>query len=234
MSVLTTKGKAPARRMVGRPRRFTHEQIVQAAVAVMEREGFAALTMRSLGEQMGVSHSVLYNYVENIEVIEAEVVNTLLVRLKPPPLTSAADLRNALLDGGCEYLELLMKHPRLLTPPFGSPAWKSLVALVEQALVALAPYEPDPHALMVGHSAITGFITINAERARLLGKQDNTKVRDEFKRALAKHEGVRALRDHLDKAQPAFRDHLAVVVDRMFPRLAAAATGGTKARIKRN
>src|SRR5438874_1240559 len=44
---------------------LTHPQIAEAAVALADAEGLAAVSMRRLAEQLGVSTMALYRYVAN-------------------------------------------------------------------------------------------------------------------------------------------------------------------------
>jgi len=55
----TQKDSAPKSRPVGRPRRLTTEQVLEAALA----EGLDGLTMSRVAERLGVGVAVLYSYV---------------------------------------------------------------------------------------------------------------------------------------------------------------------------
>lgn len=58
--------------------RYSREQLVDAAVAVVEAEGFAALSLRSVARQLGVGPMTLYTYVTGSEELAALVVDRLI------------------------------------------------------------------------------------------------------------------------------------------------------------
>jgi AcrR family transcriptional regulator len=60
---------------VPRPRSLTVDQLVGAALAVVDREGLAALTMRSVARELGVATMGLYRYVADRQALELLVVD---------------------------------------------------------------------------------------------------------------------------------------------------------------
>ncbi|MGE3289139.1 MAG: TetR/AcrR family transcriptional regulator [Pseudonocardia sp.] len=58
-----------------RPRSLTVDQLVGAALAVVDREGLAALTMRSVARELGVATMGLYRYVADRQALELLVVD---------------------------------------------------------------------------------------------------------------------------------------------------------------
>lgn len=58
-----------------RPRSLTDEQLVAAALAVIDREGLNALTMRSVAEELGMATMGLYRYVTDRQALEVLVVD---------------------------------------------------------------------------------------------------------------------------------------------------------------
>ena len=69
--------KRVGRSAVGRPRRFQDAELVDAALRVMDREGYKALSIRSLASELGTTHPTLYTYVSSIEEIEARALHRL-------------------------------------------------------------------------------------------------------------------------------------------------------------
>lgn len=61
-----------------RPRSLTPSTIAGAALAFIEREGIAALSMRAVANELHMSVMSLYRYVEGREELEALVVNLVL------------------------------------------------------------------------------------------------------------------------------------------------------------
>ncbi|MGD9529051.1 TetR/AcrR family transcriptional regulator [Pseudonocardia sp.] len=58
-----------------RPRSLTADQLVGAALAVVDRDGLAALTMRSVARELGVATMGLYRYVADRQALELLVVD---------------------------------------------------------------------------------------------------------------------------------------------------------------
>ncbi|MFC8914955.1 TetR/AcrR family transcriptional regulator [Streptomyces sp. NPDC057116] len=70
-----------------RPRSLTHDQLASAALAVIDREGVAGLSMRAVAQELGTSTMALYRYVDDREQLEGLVVELVLgaVDSTPPP-----------------------------------------------------------------------------------------------------------------------------------------------------
>jgi AcrR family transcriptional regulator len=60
---------------VPRPRSLTDDQLVAAALAVVDRDGLAALTMRAVAKELGVATMGLYRYVADRQALEVLVVD---------------------------------------------------------------------------------------------------------------------------------------------------------------
>ncbi|GAA0902710.1 TetR/AcrR family transcriptional regulator [Pseudonocardia zijingensis] len=58
-----------------RPRSLTDDQLVAAALAVVDRDGLAALTMRAVARELGVATMGLYRYVADRSALELLVVD---------------------------------------------------------------------------------------------------------------------------------------------------------------
>jgi AcrR family transcriptional regulator len=68
----------PPRR--GRPALLAAEQVVDAAVAILDAEGLAAVSFRRLSTELGVSHMTLYGYFDSKDdLLEALVARTIAV-----------------------------------------------------------------------------------------------------------------------------------------------------------
>ncbi|KYF52630.1 transcriptional regulator [Sorangium cellulosum] len=61
-----------------RPRSLSHPGIAAAALAVIDREGLAALSMRAVASELGMSTMALYRYVNDREQLERLVVDLVL------------------------------------------------------------------------------------------------------------------------------------------------------------
>ena len=63
---------------MGRPAKFTREQLQQAALALVDAHGLAGLTMRALASKLGTGAMTLYNYVSQREELEVLVVEAVI------------------------------------------------------------------------------------------------------------------------------------------------------------
>lgn len=105
------KRRRPATRK-GRPT-LTRELIAEAALGIAGDEGFPAVTMRRLAEELGVTVRALYRYVDDRQEVVDLAAALFLARWEVPPLDPGRwqeGLRN--------YLEhqraLYRRHPRAL------------------------------------------------------------------------------------------------------------------------
>jgi len=72
---------------VPRPRSLTTERLAAATLAVIDRDGLDALTMRAVAKELGMATMSLYRYVTDKEELEVLVVDHVLsgVNLTVPP-----------------------------------------------------------------------------------------------------------------------------------------------------
>ena len=63
---------------MGRPAKFTREQLQRAALALVDAHGLAGLTMRALASELGTGAMTLYNYVSQREELEVLVVEAVI------------------------------------------------------------------------------------------------------------------------------------------------------------
>ncbi|MFC4912352.1 TetR/AcrR family transcriptional regulator C-terminal domain-containing protein [Actinomadura gamaensis] len=135
---------------MGKPVGLTRERILDAALALVDRDGLAKLSMRRLGAELGVEAMTLYHHVPNKDALLDGVVERVIAGTRPSPEPGldwiagfARSLRRALLA-----------HPRvvplLASRPISTPGG---LAMLERALEALAE---------IGLSPIEGASLLNA------------------------------------------------------------------------
>ncbi|MYR02034.1 helix-turn-helix domain-containing protein, partial [Streptomyces sp. SID6139] len=61
-----------------RPRSLSHDQLAAAALTVLDRDGLAALSMRAVAKELGMSTMALYRYVRDRDELELLVVEFVL------------------------------------------------------------------------------------------------------------------------------------------------------------
>jgi AcrR family transcriptional regulator len=122
-----------------RPRRrrgsLTRELILDTAEA-LAREGFDALTMRSVAARLGAAPMALYNhFADKDEVVDA-LLDRVLGRFEPPPPTG--DWREDLKAFARAHRKVLTDHPWAVAPLFSHPTpGMSAVRVGEHALAII-------------------------------------------------------------------------------------------------
>jgi|SRR4051812_45492832 TetR/AcrR family tetracycline transcriptional repressor len=105
------------------------EDILAAAVAVIDAEGLEALTMRRLGAALGVTAMSLYRHFENRDAVLGGVVHHLVATVSFAP---GADWSETLRSFAMGYRGMLLQHPRavalLATHPLDPQQGRALVA----------------------------------------------------------------------------------------------------------
>jgi AcrR family transcriptional regulator len=107
----------------GRERAEREHRIVAAARVIAEREGWDAVTIRRLAEEIEYSQPVLYSHFENRDAIVAAVAvegfQEITVALREA--ASGSTGRNALKNVAMAYLAFALRHPALYEAMFILP-----------------------------------------------------------------------------------------------------------------
>jgi AcrR family transcriptional regulator len=130
MATLSTNTRTPLSRL----------RIAQAALAVVDRDGLEALSMRRLGAELGVEGMAVYRYFPNKAAVLAGVVEVLLAELVIPP-PSNVPWTDVFRDVSRAYRALLLRHPHAipllaalpLSDPSAARAAGSVMALLRAA-----------------------------------------------------------------------------------------------------
>jgi AcrR family transcriptional regulator len=88
---------------------LSRERVLRAAIALADESGIAALTMRRLGQQLGVEAMSLYNHVANKDAVLDGIVDLVLGDIDVPP--SGTDWRSAMRRRSISAHEVLLAHP---------------------------------------------------------------------------------------------------------------------------
>jgi AcrR family transcriptional regulator len=124
----------PGRR--GPKRSLDIEQIGRAAVRVADAEGLAAISMKRVAEELGVTAMALYRYVDSKD----ELFLVMLDLADEKPLDAFPEGWRPALEKWCrDYRALLVAHPWILQVPLsGPPATPRQLDWMEAAMVPLA------------------------------------------------------------------------------------------------
>lgn len=109
----------------GRERAEREQRIIEAARVIAEREGWSAVTIRRLAEEIEYSQPVLYSHFENRDAIVAAVAvegyRELTAALRQAAQGST-DRQNALENVAMAYLAFARAHPKLYEAMFAMQA----------------------------------------------------------------------------------------------------------------
>lgn len=100
-----------------RPRRqkeqapLSREQIVAAAVRLLDAEGIEALSMRKLGTEMGTAATSLYRHVANKDELIELVVDEVYGELELPEAGGPDAWRASLSHSGHSLRDMVLRHP---------------------------------------------------------------------------------------------------------------------------
>ena len=88
---------------------LSRERVLRAAIALADRSGIESLTMRSLGQRLGVEAMALYNHVSNKEEILDGIVD--LVFSEIALLPSGGDWKPEMRRRATSARDALLRHP---------------------------------------------------------------------------------------------------------------------------
>jgi len=89
--------------------RLSRERVVEAAVALADREGIGALTMRRLANELGAGAMSVYYHVPGKDQLLAAMVDMVVGQMELPP--AGGDWKAALKRTATSTHEVLLAHP---------------------------------------------------------------------------------------------------------------------------
>jgi len=133
------------------------DRILDAAIALLDRDGAEAFTMRALAERLGVGTMAVYSHFRGKDEISDAVAQRLLDSVELPR-ADGADPRRELREVCLGVHRLFTEHPsalQLLTsrPPRGDDA----VAVIDRMLLLLRRAGLPPEEAVRGHVALIQF-----------------------------------------------------------------------------
>jgi AcrR family transcriptional regulator len=134
MELLWGTREAPRR---GPRPRLTVEQIISTAIRIADAEGLAALSMRRVGEELGVTAMSLYTYVPSKAELVDVMIDTALGEFEPDAAddNAAEAWRGRLERVARQNWDLFRRHPWLLKASMSRPVLgPNLVARYEHEL----------------------------------------------------------------------------------------------------
>ncbi|GAB2618146.1 hypothetical protein GCM10027168_58080 [Streptomyces capparidis] len=141
------------------PRKFSEDQLRAAALALVDAQGLAALTMRNLAAELGTGAMTIYNYVEGRDGLEALLVAAVLEPVQHVPGVPSDDWRADVRTLAEAHWRAYRAHPDVI-PLILTRRSLDLPTLTggEHLLAALARSGRSGAELLVAFRAVSGFV----------------------------------------------------------------------------
>jgi AcrR family transcriptional regulator len=189
----------------GRKRRepISRDAIVAAAIALLDREGLAALSMRRLGEELGAGAASLYWHVGSKDGLLDLVLDELIGEVEVPA-PDPAHWQEQLKETAKSQRRVSLRHPYLVRVSIGRiPMGPNALRVTEGTLAVLRAGGLSPRLAVQGYLLLID--TVNGFTV------DETGVED----AGAPHRGPEELQKVADMA----RDYIASLPAEQFPNM---------------
>ncbi|CAA9402743.1 MAG: Transcriptional regulator, AcrR family [uncultured Phycisphaerae bacterium] len=137
---------------------LSRDRILRAAVALADREGLDALSMRRLGAELGVEAMSLYHHVANKQALLDGIVEWVVDSMDTSGMLEPGPWQERLKDGFRAYRRLAHAHPAVF-PLVGRRPVRTLAALrpVELALGLLHDAGCPPGAALRAFRTLSHF-----------------------------------------------------------------------------
>jgi AcrR family transcriptional regulator len=146
----------PARR--GPKPKASLDEVLEAAIAIADREGLSALAMRRVSEALGLSPMALYTYAPS----KAALVDLMLERAwgeVGPPDPTLNGWRAKLEFMARQQWALAQRHPWMLEAPLHRPALgPNFMARIEQGFAALDELGLEPAEMELLFRLVTDYV----------------------------------------------------------------------------
>lgn len=117
---------------------LTREHIVEAALAIVDADGAESLTMRKLGQRLGVDPMAVYHHLPNKAAVLDGIIEHLWDGVRLGPATPGESWQAVLFEVFTAFRVRLLQHPRAVaiigTRPSVTPAMFRLVEAILQRL----------------------------------------------------------------------------------------------------
>lgn len=127
-----------------RQARHSRDEIAAAALSIADREGFAAVSMRRLGRELGVGTMSLYHYLRTKDDLLALMDDALMGELLVPDEELPTGWREALTAIARRTRDAWARHPWAIDALQGARFGPNGMKHVEQSLAAVADTGLDP------------------------------------------------------------------------------------------
>ena len=138
---------------------LSRERVLHAAIRLADENGFESLTMRKLGQELGVQAMSLYNHVANKDDIRDGIVDIVMAQIEVP---AGDDWKAAIRRSAISAHDVLVSHPwacslQMETSTVSPARLRWVEAVLRTLREAGFSAEMTHHAYHALDSHITGF-----------------------------------------------------------------------------
>lgn len=165
---------------------LTRERVLRAAIGLADRGGIESLTMRRLGQRVGVEAMSLYNHVRNKEDMLDGMVDVVFSEIGLP--SGEADWKAAMRRRAISARQALLRHPWAIglmesRPQPGPATLRHHEAVLGSLRKAGFSVEAAGHAYSILDSYVYGF-TLNEQSLAFNTSEEVTEMGKSFLREL--------------------------------------------------
>ena len=118
--------------------KLTREQIAEAALAIADREGFEAVSMRRVAAELGVGTMTLYYYVKTKDDLLTLMDDAIMAEIVVPPDRLPRSWRDGLVAIAHATRDVYLRHPWALRALQGARVGPNSLRHIEQSLAVVA------------------------------------------------------------------------------------------------
>ncbi len=153
---------------MGRPAKFTRAQLQAAALALVDKNGLAGLSMRALAAELGTGAMTLYNYVSQREELEVLVAEAVIAEARWSP-EGHAQWQDEVRDIATAWWGAVRSHPHAIPLILTRRSRSAAVFEVTEAMLrALARSGRSGQSLLIAFRAVSALI-MGLAQAELAG-----------------------------------------------------------------
>ncbi len=160
--------------------RLTRERIAEVALAIADSEGFEAISMRRVAEELGAGTMTLYHYMRTKDDLLALMEDALMAEALVPVDELPSDWREALSAIARRSRDAFARHPWALQAVQSAQLGPNGMRHIEQSLAAVstAPLGPAEKVALCGviDDFVFGFVLRSIEPPRVSARAINQVV----------------------------------------------------------
>jgi len=160
--------------MSSRPSQLSREAIAAAALSIADKEGFSAVSMRRVAQELNVGTMTIYHYVKTRDDLIAAMDDALMSENLLSSVPS--EWQHAITEIATRTHALFLRHPWALASMASSPPGRNAMLHMEQCLQALSKTKMTAEQKLTLLAMVDDFVFGNALRE----SADNANMDMEF------------------------------------------------------